>query len=275
MINRCIDSREYKIMLKADPFAGNENKLLETAGQFWSDFTQAAAGLVIDTDGNLDKLKKRRIICFYDTQFCRLHQNNYVFRQRADLQTGKTEVTLKFRHPDRFISQDRIMDARDVEKGTPKFEEDIKPPFVSLYSYSTKQEVPASASFNIMANIVSLFPDLETSLSDYQQHEEIDKVGLVTARELLVKGADFQISDVPKIEAKCALIAWYNNQGDPETPILVEFSFKYGEKNMDYDRKTAQRACEVFGESQKLEWADPDSKTKTAYVYSQANACEG
>lgn len=276
MAKKIIGSREYKIMLKAEKFNGNEPTLLEAARSFWNGFQQAIHELVIDTDGNLDKITKRRTIRFYDTDACRLRNNAYVFRERVDIENGMREVTLKFRHPDRYIAQDRDMDAGDVKEGKTKFEEDIKPtfehkpPFLTLYSFSTKQKISASKKLNKMKDPVKLFPGLQNKLDNYDEDEAIKIVGPFTARELVITGADFQISDAPKLEAECALVVWYNNEGDHTQPKLVEFSYKYEDKDENYTGEMAQRALAVFKKLQRLELANPNSNTKTACVYNLA-----
>jgi hypothetical protein len=280
-----VGSREYKIMLKAKEFEGDENHVIEVAVQFWSDFKKAICAFVIDTDGKLNKIKKRRTIRFYDTDNGRLRANGYVFRERTDLKTDKREVTfkrevtLKFRHPDRYLAQDRNMEAKNSEEAESKFEQDIKPPcsalcrpsLSALYSFSTKQPISSSKKLNKMNDPVGLFPDLKHQLDDYIEDEKLKEVGNFTALEIVITGANFQLGKSPKVEAECALILWYHHQGNHEQPILAEFSFKYENRKEHYDKETAQRAYEVFIALQQLKWIDTQSMTKTAYVYSLAN----
>ena len=115
-----VRSREYKIMLEADRFKGAELDLIETAERFWTEFRREIDDLVLATSGNLSDVRKRRSVSFYDTRARRLRSNDYVLRERSDLETGKREVTLKFRHPDRYVTQDRNMDAAEVDQGETK-----------------------------------------------------------------------------------------------------------------------------------------------------------
>lgn len=156
-----VTSREYKVMLKKERFVGMHVDLLKSAGDFQKDYKAVIRNIVFDTDGSLDKIKKQRTIRYYDSTDQRLRKNNYVFRERIDLSTEKREVTLKFRHPDRYISQNRNMAATDVENGKTKFEEDIKLPFLKLYSFSTKQPIADCKSQNMMKDPGELFPDLK------------------------------------------------------------------------------------------------------------------
>ncbi len=274
-MKQIVSSREYKVMLKAERFTGSESDLLGSAEDFWSAFKSAIADSVLDTDGSLDEIEKRRTVRFYDTQdHHRLRKNDYVFRERCDCDTNERQVTLKFRHPDRYIAQDRNMAAADEDIGKTKFEEDIKHPFLKLFSFSTKQPIPKDKNLNRMDDPFGLFPGLKDRLIPaVDEDEPIDVVGGFTARELVVTGADFQIGEDPKVEAECGLIAWYDDGGDHAVPLLVEFSFKYKDKKEAYDGKVAQRAYDVFQSLVKRlpEWTKPKGQTKTAYVYSRAN----
>jgi hypothetical protein len=258
-------AREYKVMLRAEQFTGDESKLLNAANEFWEAFTQAINPLDLKTDGSLKKITDRRIIDFYDTDTPHLlYGNDYIFRVRRDTSTDEREITLKFRHPDRYIAQDRDMDAREASQEK-KFEEDIKSPFTVLYSFSTTQAFAATKHLNTLNDAIQLYPDLADKLTNYTGEEAIHTVKH-PVRELVIKGGKFQIRREPKVNAECALIAWYDDNA--ENPVVVEFSFRYGDENETYTRKMAQRAYEVFEVLQKLtSWLDPNPKTKTAYIY--------
>jgi hypothetical protein len=266
------ESREYKVMLKSERFTGLEAGLLEQANDFWNAFKESIRDIVLDTDGNLNKIEKQRLVRFYDSASHSLQKNDYVFRERIDLNSYKREVTLKFRHPDRYISQDRDMAAANVENGKTKFEEDIKLPFVTLYSFSTKQPISDSKLLNKMNDPGELYPDLKKRLKSYQGDELINIVRKFTAKELVIAGADLKIGKNPKVEAECALIVWYKESGEQDRPVVVEFSFKYESKGEKFDGETAQRAYDVFGRlKDKLTgWVDSGGPTKTAYVYTKA-----
>jgi hypothetical protein len=271
MAQEHVISREYKLMLRAHLFTGTEDELLRKAGAFWRAFTQVIRDVVFDTDGDLDEIAKRRFIRFYDTKGHRLQKNDYIFRERVDIVSGEREVTLKFRHPDRYVAQDRNMAAAEVKRGKAKFEEDIKPPCQSLYSYSTTQQIADDKKLNQMNDPGRLYPGLPEQLHSYDEDEAITVVGAFTARELVLTGADFQIGKEPKVEAECAFIVWYDVQGEAQIPEVVEFSFRYSNDDGQYAGAVAKRAYDVFqllqGEAL-ASWVDHASKTKTAYIYS-------
>lgn len=271
MAQKNIVSREYKLMLRSSCFAGDEDTLLRQAGAYWREMQQAIRPVVFDTDGDLARVAKRRVIRFYDTQERRLHRNAYILRERADEGSGEREVTLKCRHPDRYVVQARNLEAADAERGTSKFEEDIKPPFQSLYSLSTTQKIGNDKQLNRMNDPGRLYPGMPEQLDSYNEDEAITVVGNFAAREMVLTGADFQIGKGPKVEAECALIVWYDAQGAAQRPEVVEFSFKYGHPDGQYPGAVATRAYDVFqilqGKSLAA-WVDPNSRTKTAYIYS-------
>ena len=60
-------------------------------------------------------------------------------------------MTLKFRHPDRYLAADRSMEAASGRFET-KFEEDVKPPFVSVFSH-----------------VAELYPRLSEALDDFAE----------------------------------------------------------------------------------------------------------
>src|SRR5262245_37834831 len=116
-------SREYKVMLRAARFRGDEEALRRTTRAFWLEFRRAIGPVVIDSDGELDSIEKARLILFYDTAGHLLNENGYIFRERRGEPPGDREVTLKFRHPDGYVAQDRHVGMGNAG-GATKFEED-------------------------------------------------------------------------------------------------------------------------------------------------------
>jgi hypothetical protein len=269
MKNQKVVSREYKVMLKPDRFKGNEAAVKKAATAFWTDFERGVADVVRGTAGALGKVGARRLITFFDTGDRSLNESGYIFRERRDAGNGGgREVTLKFRHADRHVAQDRDMRARRMNGARTKFEEDIKPPFASLYSYSTTIPVRKRWSAGTMADARRLFPDIRRAVDTFNADQALAPVGGFTAREVVLEGGTFGIGKKPKVEAECALIVWYDEAKPAEKPVAVEFSYRYGDKREDYRGVMARRAFDVFNRmSQLREWVDPHPRTKTAFVY--------
>ena len=197
-----------------------------------------------------------------------------MFRERIDVGPGEREVTLKFRHPDRYIAQDRNMDAMRKGKGKSKFEEDIKPKFRSLYSFSTKQRLPSSKNLKRLKDLVALYPDLENKLDEYEKDKSIAVVAGFTAYEAVLTGGKIRICADPKLDVSCAVIVWYHDDQSDNKPVVVEFSLNYQNKQENYTRKMAELPYKIFEllQDDLSSWTRPASITKTKYVYNLAKS---
>ena len=263
-----IVSREYKIMLRPKVFTGAGKALLAHAHTLWRDVAGKIGPVALGAAGDLSRVKTRRLITFHDTPKHRLNDARYIFRERRAEDGSSREITLKFRHPDRFLAQARKMQAKASDAKT-KFEEDIKAPFVSLYSFSTTVAIDHDAAFTKLGDVSRLFPDLAKRLDGADDGEPLRAVNNFTAREIVINGATMQIGKNPKANAEWALIVWYDAHGEGKKPVAVELSYRYGDKDEEYGGGVTRRASDVFDAIQsKLEiWVDPNPMTKTAFVF--------
>jgi hypothetical protein len=261
-------SREYKIMLRPKLFTGAEKVLVAQAHALWRDIAGKVAPVALGTAGDLSRIKTRRLITFNDTPQRRLIEAGYICRERRSEIGAGREITLKFRHPDRFLAQAREMRA-NASKARTKFEEDIKVPFVSLYSFSTTVSVDADATFTNVRDLVRLFPDLARRMDDGNDGEPLRPVNDFTAREVVIDGAAMRIGKTPEANAELALIVWYDTNIDDPEPVAVEASYRYGDKNEQYGGGVTRRASDVFDamQSRLKRWVDPKPMTKTAFVF--------
>jgi hypothetical protein len=264
-----IISREYKMMLSAARFAGDEEKMNEAARALWGDLAALILPHAIAVSGTEDIDRKRREVRFLDTGEKWLRTNDYAFRERIDREAGERQLTLKFRHPDRFVSQDRDMKPGGDRDPDLKFEEDIKPPFQSLFSFSSNVLVDDEVQLATLKDVAKLYPGLPKAVGEFPEDEALRQVGGLTAFERVVKGTSFQIRKKPEVSAGCSLTLWYDEESG-EKPLVAEFSFKYGDPDAAYSGKMADRAYRAFVAMQQglQDWIDADSLTKTAYVYS-------
>jgi hypothetical protein len=266
-----VTSREYKLMLRPAPFRGDEETLIDAARTFWSDYVEMLGDLVLSEEGTLETVKHRRDIRFFDTVDHQLNRSDYAFRERIERggdHDGRREATLKFRHQDRYIARGRDLDPADDDRAETKFEEDIKPPFLKLFSYSTKQRIDDDVPLATLGDVARLFPGLENDLDGYDDAKPLAVVGGFTAHEVVIGGGELRLGRDPGEEAECALVVWYGEHA--EDPAVAEFSYKYADDHEDYGKKVAARAFDAFAMVQRLEdWVDPDSLTKTRFVYSR------
>jgi hypothetical protein len=107
MGRRNVTAREHKLLLKARRFAGNEKEMLKAVRGFWRDLAPVLRDLNIRKEGKFDNIAKKQVVRVYDTKALRLRNNYTILRSRVNLDNDKNELTLKFRHPDRYISQER------------------------------------------------------------------------------------------------------------------------------------------------------------------------
>lgn len=280
---RPVRSREYKLMLRPRKFDGDKNDVLKSAEDFQNSLAKAVKEVAFVTQGEavsgkftLVAEEKQVTVEFFDTEDLRLRESGYVFRQRQRIGGGPLELTLKFRHPDRFLASDRKAGGQES-----KFEEDIKAThaheFISLHSLSAKvKDVDAGTEFAILKNLRAFFKHLKEQLGDaYEASVKLHKVGNLTARQTVLEGVELQIGN--GISAECALIVWHRKGGSNREPDVVEFSFRYkdkelGAKKEPFTAEMAQRCfatLQAFREKDVLaEWVDLKGPTKTAYVYS-------
>jgi hypothetical protein len=254
-------------MLKPERFAGTEDEVRLVVDAFWQEVGRLLEQLDIPTEGAFDEVKAHRRIRFFDTAERGLNGRRYILRERIDVESEERQVTLKYRHADRYVAQDRDLDAKHHEDAESKFEEDVKPPFVSVFSYSTSVKVDADHDFGQVEKVTDLFPGLAGELEDIDSGD-LAVIRDFCARELVLVGASVLLGK-RDIEAECAMVIWHDDD-DPDTPpVCVEFSFKYENEEEDYRGSVARDAYDVLQVlgTKLTDWVHPDPVTKTAFVY--------
>jgi hypothetical protein len=265
---QAIGSREYKLMLKAARFEGDEAALNKAAATLWSDLAAIVVPHSVALSGTDDIARRRRQVRFLDTADRWLRSRDYVLRERIDLDEDERQITLKFRHPDRYISQDRDMMPAKGHEPDIKFEEDIKPPFTAVFSFSSDVLVPKDHELASLTDAAALYPGLPEDAGEFPEDSSLVVVGDFTAFERVLKGTSFQIRKDPEVLAECSLTLWYGAESDPR-PRVAEFSFKYEDADEGYTAKMSRRAFDAFAaiQSKAGDWIDGASMTKTAYAY--------
>ena len=261
--NPDVTSREYKLMLDASLFSYNTEA--SNVDSFLDD-AEIAIEMAIDRNvTGSESLEKNRAVTFYDTDGdCQLKELGYSFRER--IENGDSEVTLKFRSPDRYISDFEDLSANSSSAAT-KLESDIGTSSVSTFKavYSHSTTIDNTRTINEIEDINDEFPGFE---DDYNLSNSINLgiVGNITIREHVYRGHEI---DLGQHDADISVTLWYN--GTPsgnDQPVVVEVSFKYEDSGADYTKKVVHRAKEVFNSLQDLTtWTNPNSQTKTGWIY--------
>lgn len=266
--NPDVTSREYKLMLDASQFSYN-SEYSDVQDLIDDIETSVEAAITRDVTGT-PSLSKQRIVKFFDVAgSCDLNAIGYSFRER--IENSQSEVTLKFRSADRYIS-----DFEDVSSttsgGESKLEADIsksnEADMKIVYGHSTK--VPNTRTINNFQDIHAHFPGFEDEYN-WNNNTALSLVGNLTVHERVYKDV---FIDLGQHDAEVSVTLWYNGaptQGS--SPIVAEVSFKYEDSAADYTRKVVNRALDAFSAMQGLtSWVDNNALTKTRFVYQYNNS---
>lgn len=222
-MNRSLDSREFKLILKPKIFQ-DLNEGIKKVQKIIDKEVEMLNGK-FKPDSDL-KQKFRRTY-YLDTPNFRLKSKNFFLRVREDKESNKYDTTLKCRHPDRYISASYDLSS-SMKKSTIKFEEDIIAPHVSKFSISVNFEEDQEPEINNLEKLKTIFPGLHTQdLGD----GILEKVNKFEAKEISVKLGKISYNNNNKDEddddeIKTFLNLWYSpkNKGKP---VIVEFTYDY------------------------------------------------
>lgn len=264
-------SREYKLMLKANLFQHNTEAI--NVGSFLDNAkTEIEAAIDKNVTGS-ESLEKIRDVKFYDTHgTCLLSDNGYSFRER--IENGNSEFTLKFRSPDRYISNFEDLSATSSQ-AKKKLEADIGISSTSTFKviYGHSNTVSDKRTIKKIGDINSLFPGFEKNYG-FSEDIELKSIGNLFIREHVYTGREIKLGS---FDAKISVTLWYDSvPTNDQNPVLVEVSFKYKDNSAKYTKKVVNRAKESFDALRSLtNWIDINSKTKTKWVYdSDVNFCD-
>jgi hypothetical protein len=151
---RGIGSREYKLILSAERFGDRRRG----TGALQDVVCRLAEQFGAETERQEDEEERRTH--YLDTAGFDLHRAGFLLRLRFEPKDGDFKVTLKHRTPDRYVAaaQDLSLAAGNGEL---KFEEDILPPFRSVFSQSNAVRFGSEPSIGDVQGLVELFPGLE------------------------------------------------------------------------------------------------------------------
>jgi len=286
-----LDSREYKLMLRAGEFAGSDPG--QAVERFTTDQLIPAVRAQWNDDAANELMRKklevgeRRIVRFWDSGECLLYQHGFAWRGRVETdehntRTNEIELTLKFRSPDIFLAAGMPLKAKNGARNVDsKIEEDLGPLSVrggsegavakprsarSQFSRSTKQTVSPDKVPTSLAGIAALYPSFEDELRATVGGFETSAVLEPSPeyRELVYESSKLIVAK--DVKTKFALTLWYKDVENQDRPALAEVSFKYDVRNGGVPDEVARRALALLLAMQDLPWADPSAPTKTALV---------
>lgn len=252
-------SREYKIMMDHRLFQDRKAALLS----FLDEVDSLAKEMDIGFKNGELKTRKRSIQ-FLDTIDSTLLLNGLVLRKRIDVETSKTEFTLKSRSPDRYLAAAAEIQPEKSLKSEMKLEEDISAPFRVQFSHSATCE-SSGKNLETISDAVKLLPGLARLKRDGIQCDgtiRLHPVNAMTMFERVMKGPSLKFGET---DAEIALILWSN--GEAGRPLVAEFSFRYADKDENYSEATVRQAKTMFESLQRLDWFLPEGKTKTQFAY--------
>ena len=285
-----LDSREYKLMLVPERFAGSTPQ--QTVRRFVRDQLEPAVRRAFG-DEAADELKEkgfdldeRRSVRFWDTDDCALIRSGFALRERVDLSdegrpASEPEITLKFRSSDLFLTANVQLAARAGAKDAEsKFEEDLGPLAVrtasgeaivsmprssrSQFSRSTTQTVDRHAVPQTLKEVEDLYPKFDDDLHLVAGESDMSAKLAPSEeyRELVYKSSKIDLAN--DMKTSFALTIWYEGVDNRDRPALAEISFSYDTTDGAVPAEAARRGPGLFLAMQDLDWADPGQPTKTA-----------
>jgi hypothetical protein len=255
-----ITSREYKLILAADRFGDR---------MFGSDALQELAVLLLEKHGarvKTQSAEETRRTWYLDTSDFGLRRAGYVLRIRYEDEDKKYKIALKHRTRDRLLAGDADVSS-SAPKDKPKFEEDLLPPFRSIFSRSNSFKDGKLPDLGTVKDAEALFPGLEKL--DLPGKAELKKVNGFEALEVFRRLAKAEFDKNTKIWI--GLSFWYpqGSRTDSQWPLIAEcaYDFDAGKKG-GFDLKTVRGANGFFKSLQNQPgWLNLTGTTKTRFAY--------
>lgn len=258
------EAREYKVLLDAAMFDRWKRGLI----QFQSELAELLANSLHDPLPTTPELafhpKRQRTLQFFDTPALQLRNAGLLLRQRTRIRNpDRSELTLKRRSPDFCIALQNDPFASEELESNSKLEEDIVAPFVSRFSKSTTVawRGPAPNTIEAAALIFPILTDIAPRKTSLQT------VHGIVVNETVLEGPSVSFDGVA---STWALIVWRRNTSQSARAQrigAVELSFRIPLSPAIVGSQAAHRYFDLFQRIQRMDWIDPNARTKTAYLY--------
>lgn len=255
-----ITSREYKLILSADRFRDRS---------FGSEALQEVAVLLLEKNGarvKTQSAEETRRTWYLDTADFDLRHAGYILRIRYEDEDRKYKIALKHRTRDRLLAGDADVSST-APKDKPKFEEDLLPPFRSIFSRSNAFKDRTLPDLDTVKDAEDVFPGLKKLAIPGKT--KLEKVNGFEAQEIFRKLAKAEFDK--DTEVKIGLSFWYpqGSKTDRQWPLIAECAFDFdAEKKGNFDLKTVRGANGFFRSLQNQPgWLNLAGTTKTRFAY--------
>jgi len=269
---RALDSREFKILLKAEKFTDSRNG----AETIWKQIKTFAVSKGFKVSESDDAYSENiREIVFLDTKNLDFFKKNLIIRKRTKY-SGSTlssnyELTIKLRVDDLKDAESSDVSSRDGLDSKSKFEEDIGMSndivgsMRSVYSLSNSVKKLTFEQGIKVKDYCDIFPSL--TKAGINQEEDIYTVNDIVIKEYVYEPGEIKFGAGMKVTAE--ITVWF--KADETNPFIAEFSFKYklGKKIISNE---SVKACEDFFKTLQpvLSESIHSGFTKTKMIYGKS-----
>ena len=253
-----VRSREYKLILASDRFQDRRNGVIAL---------RSVIGVLLqNSDCTIEDqgTEEMRRTYYVDTPQFDMRSQGFALRVRFERdEQKKYKIALKHRTPDRYIAASKGLHSTK-EKSVMKFEEDILPPFRSIYSQSNSCRTKTVPKLKRFGDAVKLFPGLGTL--KVNEDVKIGRVNEFEVQEVFHKLCKIRFGDHPSV--KLGLSFWYQKIDD-HWPLIAEFAFDYSSDHGDLFPIPVVEETNRFFRSlyRQPGWFNLDATTKTRYAY--------
>lgn len=261
-----LDSREYKIILKASNFTNEEKGRKKIIKALNNHFEKQNGKFKVD-----DKKAEKQKVWYLDTETHDLHAKyNFLLRIREEYDENDNikgyDITFKNRNSNK--TEAASYDLSGFQSLKNKFEEDILTPFESKFSVSTKFKSKGYPDLNEYKNITDIFPNLNLNISE---NARLIKVNGVMVNEISYDLGSIEYQDA--MDGFMQLGIWYDSD---KSPIIAEFDIDVEAKDLtdsnNFEEFPPSKISQInnFYMAFQTEGGIVDldtSKTKTQYVY--------
>jgi len=256
-----VSSREYKLILSPDRFADRE-----AGAEALRDLIHLLVSRQqVDVEDQADEETRRTY--YLDTFASHLNHAGFALRVRYEQEEDAYKIALKYRAPDRYLAASKNVRSSKDKNGSVKFEEDILPPFRSVFSRSSSIWCDELPKLDTLDDAAQLFPGL--AALDIPKKTKLAKANGFEAHEVFRKLCILKFKNKKtKTKVKLGLSFWYHTQRD-RWPLIAECAFDYKAHNgddfpLDVVEATGKLFCSLQNQPG---WFNSGATTKTRYVY--------